>query len=140
MAIHVAEESLIVALELVVQGHSSDGGTTPSQLLGRMQVGAIQLCIVGQLSRLHDTRIELLVWCLRIPAPMTFKQLAATLRQCHKRRLLSTNDVRSRFDESFLAQPSELALSGVGRASTVIEKVLGRDDSKGASGCQDPDF
>jgi hypothetical protein len=41
IAIHVAEESLVVALELVIQDHSSDGRTTASQPFGRMQVRPI---------------------------------------------------------------------------------------------------
>jgi hypothetical protein len=41
IAIHVAEEALVVALELVVQGHSSDGRTTVSQPVGRVKVRSI---------------------------------------------------------------------------------------------------
>ena len=58
-----------------------------------MQVRAIQLRIVCQLARLHDSGVELLAGCFAAVEPMPLQQFAASLSQGDERRLLAPDDV-----------------------------------------------
>src|SRR5262245_36424130 len=71
---------------------------------------------------------------------MAFEQIPASLGQRHQRRLLPTHDVGSSFDQTFLAEPSQLSLSGIRGTSSMVEEILRGHDSKGAYCGEDSDF
>jgi hypothetical protein len=61
-AIALVEESLVVALQLVVQDHAVHSAALLSKALLGARVGAIDLRVVRQLARLSETRVERLLW------------------------------------------------------------------------------
>src|SRR5262245_26225085 len=71
---------------------------------------------------------------------MAFEQIPASLGQRHQRRLLPTHDVGSNFDQTFLAEPSQLSLSGIRGTSSMVEEILRGHDSKGAYRGEDAYF
>src|SRR4029453_9251926 len=105
------EKSLIVAFELVVEAHATHGRPTTPQPLGAVQVGSIQLRVVRQLLRLHDTGIELLARSRRTSTSMAFEQLAPSLGQRHQRRLLAPQDIVFCVAQPLPAEPSHSSLS-----------------------------
>ena len=67
-------------------------------------VGAIQLCIVGQLSRLHEAGVVPLRRAIAVAPPMSLQQLTTALCQRHEGRSVSTDDVGPCLDETCLAE------------------------------------
>src|SRR5258705_12803939 len=61
-AIPFLKELLVVALELVVEDDTADARALAAQTLGSLQVGAINLGVVGQFARLPEARAEPLMF------------------------------------------------------------------------------
>jgi hypothetical protein len=124
------EESLIVALQLVVEDDTPDpAAIIPQSLLGAL-VGAIDIGVVRQLARLPETGPERLTGLVRAVVAFVsvgFEEISRAVRQGHG-AVVGTNWTRTQ-------QPLllEVALRLASFVSAVMEITLG-DDPKGADG------
>ena len=74
LAFQVVEEPLIVPLQLVVQHDPVDDGARLPEALDGPRVGAIELGIVGQFSRLHEAGVVRLRGALAVGPAMPLQQ------------------------------------------------------------------
>jgi hypothetical protein len=77
--IQVSQEALVIALELVIQNDSTDVASTITESLARVEVCPVQLRIVRELSRLHDSCVEALFRFVSVPVPMRFENVTSTV-------------------------------------------------------------
>jgi hypothetical protein len=80
VAIQVSKEALVIALEFVVQNDSTDVSSTITKPLARVEVCAVQLGVVRELSRLHDARVEGLVGLVPAVFPTRFEKVTSAVR------------------------------------------------------------
>jgi hypothetical protein len=82
-AIAFVQESLVVALQLIVQDHAIYSPALLAQPLLGAEVSAVDLRVVRQLTRLSEARVERLAWLpgAFLLAPIRFEQVSAPIAQ-----------------------------------------------------------
>jgi hypothetical protein len=85
-AISLVEESLIVALELVVEDDAPNPTALAAETLLGALIGAVDIGVVRQLARLSEAGMEGLTWFVRAvmtPVAVGLKQVTSAVRQRH---------------------------------------------------------
>jgi hypothetical protein len=136
-AIEITKKSLVVPLELVVQNHPPHDCASTPQAVGSVQVGAVELRVMGQLARLHDACVELLTRLLRIATTVSLEEMVPTVGERDEGGLLATHDVGNRVDQPGFPQLPEIAVSRIQRPLAMIEQVLRGHDPKRTGSRQD---
>jgi hypothetical protein len=98
-AIQVAKETLVVPLELVVQDHALHDGASTPQPAGGVQIGPVELSVVGQLAGFHDACVELLSRLPRVATAVSLEKVSSTVGERDERGLLTAHDIRNRVDQ-----------------------------------------
>jgi eukaryotic-like serine/threonine-protein kinase len=160
-AIPLLKKLLILALEFVVEDDAADARPLAAQTFGSVQVRAIDMRVVRQLTWLLEARVEPLMIpasiglltvrarrsivefasprchlsllpCLDGRAVMTFEDVSALLRQDDKRAVVAGG--RRDLDEARFLEMPEIARARVERAFMSVAQVTSRDDAEGAHG------
>jgi hypothetical protein len=138
-SIALVQETLVVALELVIE----DNAVHPTALLANALlsalVGTIDLGVVRQLARLPEARVKRLTWLpgALVPlVPIRLEQVSAAICQHHGAV------IRAERGGAYQTFPFKVAhfLAGVATLiSTVVQVTVG-DDAEGANGGEDSAF
>jgi hypothetical protein len=159
-AIPLLKELLILALEFAVEDDTADARALAAQTLGRLQVRAIDVGVVRQLTRLAKTRVELLqslagIGLVTVSARpslveftshgssislllpknrrpvMTFENVSTLLCENDERTVVSGS--RNDVNEARFLQVPEVADARVERTFLSVAQVAGRDYAEGAN-------
>jgi hypothetical protein len=123
------EETLVLALEFVVEDHAMHSRVARVEPFRSTQIGSVELRVVSQFAWLRDARIELLTFPIN-PSPCTLENLTTTVRQRHDGRARVANDVWRGAHEPELTQVCEVASTSVCGPTVVVAKIGRRDDAE----------
>jgi hypothetical protein len=123
-AIALVQEPLVVALQLVVQDHAIHSAALLSKALLGARVGAIDLRVVRQFTRLSEARVERLLWlpgAVLSLTPIRFEQVSTAVGK-EDRSVVGAECGRA--EQTLLF---EVALGSAGVPATIVEIALGHD-------------
>jgi hypothetical protein len=103
------EEPLIFALQVLFEDDAADRLTPFRQAFGCLHVRAVELGIVGQLTRLVDAHVERLAVTLGARPSRSFEDVSAAASERHQRRPRAPNDIRNCLHKAKIAKALEIA-------------------------------
>ena len=107
------QETLIVALQFVIDDHSSDAGAGVLQASGGGGIRAIDLGVMRQFAGLYQPGVELLSRLLCVRSSIAFEQPVPVARQRHERGSPTGQDVRPQLDEFRFAEALKVSVPAV---------------------------
>ena len=120
-AVALLQEPLVLSFQLAVQFDAEDAGPSGLEAFCGLQVGTIELRVVGTLPRPVCARVEGLA-VVRVSGSVAFEQAAAVL--CQRDRAFMFVHGHA-LDESLVLEVPQL-----GRLATCISEIAFRDDPK----------